>query len=270
MGLRDVRIGVCVCAHNERDYIEYCLRSIYDFAHVIAVSVNVGAPWGTTSIAPLDDTLEIVRSFPDPDGKLHVISGEWGSEMDQRIETFDMLRSEANYVMTVDADEVYTREHLNNIRRFVTLRPWVGQFRIHMKTYWKIHPFYVIDPPEPYRRYLITKLRPSTRLMGFSRTNEPWRCTIPQRVAVFHHFSYARPDERIRRKLAFSSHRDDLVPNWYENVWLKWDEDHSLENLHPMHPAEYKRAIPVDPEMLPEVIREHPFAGIHCQSQKRG
>ena len=260
MNLREVRIGVYVCAHNECDYIAYCLRSIYYFAHVVAISVNTGSGWGGPSPAPLDDTLELVRSFPDPDGKLLIVPGEWGSEMEQRTATFDLLRPKANYVMTVDADEVYTQEHLANLRRFVMMRPWVGQFRIRMKTYWKINPFWVIDPPEPYRRYLISKFRPSTRLVGFSRTNERWRCTIPQRVAIFHHFSYARPDARIRQKLAYTSHRDDLVPNWYENVWLKWDEDHSLENLHPMHPAEYKRAIPVELDSLPEVMRDHPFA----------
>jgi len=256
-----LRFGISICAHNESDYITYCLKSIYDFAYVIAVSVNTGIPWGGVP-EPLDNTLELVRSFPDPDGKLRIITGEWASEMDQRTATADLVRSEANYLMTVDADEIYCKDDLARLRRFVALRPFVGQFRIRMRTYWKIRPFYVIDPPEPYRRYLISRLRPSTRLIGFSRTNERWRCMIPPRVAVCHHFSYARTDERMLQKLRNTSHRNELVEGWFENVWLKWDTDHNLQNLHPTHPPEFKRAIPVDLNSLPEVMRDHPYARV--------
>ena len=106
---------------------------------------------------------------------------------------------------------------------------------------------------------MISRTRPSTRFVGLRRSNERWKCAIPRSVVVCHHFSYARPAEKVLNKIKSFSHRDELVPNWFENVWLRWDEDHSLENLHPTHPVEYKRAIPVDLASLPEVMRDHPF-----------
>ena len=254
-----LRIGIWVCAHNEQDYIEYCLRSVYDFANAIAVSVNTGVPWGGMAV-PLDNTLDIVSSFPDPAGKLIIVSGQWGSEIEQREATFEALRHKSDYIMIVDADEVYTPGDLARLRRFVALRPYIGQFRIRMRTYWSIRPFHVISPPEPYRRYLISRFKPRTKLIGIHRTNELWRCMIPQSVAVCHHFSYARTDERILQKLANTLHRPELVPGWYENVWLKWKDNHDLEDLHPTHPCEFKRAIPVDLSALPEVMRDHPYA----------
>lgn len=204
--------------------------------------------------------MEAIRSFPDIDGKLRILQGEWATQIQQRNAGFEAVKREADYLMNVDADETYTKADLDRLKKYIALRPFVGQFRIRMRTYWKVNPFYVIDPPEPYRRHLLSRIRPSTKLLHFHKTNEHWRVTIPKSVAVCHHFSYARTDERIRQKLANTSHRNELVNGWYENVWLGWDRDHSMENLHPTHPEEFKRAIPVEIDSLPEVMREHPFA----------
>lgn len=257
---RNVRIGVGICVHNEEDYIEYCLRSIYDFADVIAVSVNTGLPWSGNP-EPLDRTLEIVNSFPDPQNKIRILAGEWDGEISQRNANADLIRDAANYYMIVDADEIYSRDDLDRIKKYVAMRPWVGQFRIRMNTYWKIHPIYRIDPPEPLKAYILTRLRPSTRFVGLRKTNEPIRSVIPRRVASVHHFSYARPDEKILQKIRNFSHRDETVEDWYEKVWLGWDKDHSMTDLHPTHPPEYKRAVAVNIEELPEVMWSHQFAG---------
>lgn len=257
--MRDIRIGVGICAHNDEEYIAYALRAIYDSAHVIAVNVDVGQSWGGVEETP-DRTMEIVRGFPDPEGKLRIAVGEWPSEIDQRNASLDVVRGEANYYMVLDPDEIYSFEDLARLKRFIAWRPHIGQFRIRLNTYWKTNPFCVIDPPEPLRAYVISRIRPSTRFVGLRNTNERWRSTVPRKVAVMRHFSYARSSESVLRKLRNFSHRDQIVPNWFENVWLRWNSDHTIENLHPTNPPEYKRAIPVKMDDLPEVMREHPFA----------
>ena len=152
MNLRYGRIGISIPVHNEKDYIEYCLRSIYDFAHIIVLSVNVGVPWGGKP-EPLDDTIELLKAFPDPDGKLVILPGEWTSEIEQRTTAFEHIKREADYLMNVDADEVYVKDDLDRMRKYIAYRPFIGQFRITMRTYWKIHQIYVIDQQEPYRRH---------------------------------------------------------------------------------------------------------------------
>lgn len=259
---RRLRIAVGVCVHNEEDFIEYALRGIYDFADVIGVCVNVGTPWGGRA-EPLDHTLELVRGFPDPARKLRIMPGQWANEIDQRNANLDLVRDKADYFMVVDADEFYTGEHLDAIRRFVSLRPWVGQLRIRVDTYWKTNPVHKIDPPEPLKQYIVSRIRPSTRFTGLRMTNQRWRCVIPRRTAVLHHFSYARPTEKIAQKLRNFSHRDRIVLGWMGDVWLPWDSDRTMENLHPTNPPEYKRAILVAPSQLPEVVREHPYVREH-------
>jgi GT2 family glycosyltransferase len=56
---------------------------------------------------------------------------------------------------------------------------------------------------------------------------------------LIHHYSYAGSNERILRKITTWSHRDEVVPGWYENVWLAWDDDKLMRHLHPTHPPAY-------------------------------
>ena len=103
---RKLRIAAGICAHNEQDYILYSIRALYDFVDVVAVSVDVGPPWGAGQEA-LDRTLELVRSFPDPDGKVRVLEGQWADEIEQRNANLDFAREEGiRYYMVVDPDEM--------------------------------------------------------------------------------------------------------------------------------------------------------------------
>ncbi len=259
MWRRPFRIGAGICVHNEEEYITYCLRGIYDLVEVIAVSVNTGVPWGGAP-EPLDRTLELVQAFPDRQGKIRVQPAEWPTEMAQRNSNLDLIRSEIDYYLILDADEFYTEEDFDRVRRFVAWRPHIGQFRIRMNTYWKVNPIHKIDPPEPLRQYILSRARPGTRFTGLRSTNEKWRSVIPRSTAVLHHFSYARTSDKVLQKIRNFSHKHQVVPNWFENAWLRWDEDHDLENLHPTNPPEYKRAIPVEMDSLPPVMRDHPLA----------
>ena len=262
MGLipgRRARIGAGICVHNEEEYISYCLRGIYDLVEVIAVCVNVGVPWGGTP-EPLDRTLELVQSFPDPDGKLRIQPGEWRTEIEQRNSNLDLIRDAVDYYLILDADEFYTQSDFARIRRHVAWRPHIGQFRIRVNTYWKTNPLWRIDPPEPLKQYILSRVRPGTRFTGLRGTNEKWRSVIPRSTAVMHHFSYARTSEKVLQKIRNFSHKDQVVSGWFENVWLGWDANRDMENLHPTNPPEYKRAVPVDPASIPEVMRDHPFA----------
>ena len=256
---RRVRIGVGMCVHNEQDYIEFSIRAVYGFADVIAISINTGVPWGG-EYEELDSTVDIVSSFPDPSGKIRLHTGQWRNEVEQRNANLDTIRGDIDYYMVVDADEIYTCEGLRRLRRFIAWRPHIGQFRTRLVTYWKTNPFCRIEPPEPLRAHAVSRVRKDTRFVDLRRTNEFWRATVPRSVAVCHHFSYARSSEKILQKLRNFSHREEVVPNWYQDAWLRWDSDRELTNLHPTHPWKFRQAVRVEPSELPEVMRSHPFA----------
>ena len=111
---RKLRIGAGICVHNEQEYITYCLEGIYDLVDVIAVSVNTGVPWGGR-LEPLDQTLQLAKSFYDPKGKIVVQQGEWKAEIDQRNSNLDLIRDNIDYYLILDADEFYTRGRFRTV-----------------------------------------------------------------------------------------------------------------------------------------------------------
>ena len=255
--IRNIRIAAGICVHNEEDFIEYALRGIYDLADVIAVCVNVGVPWGGAA-EEIDSTLDIVNAFPDPQGKLRILPGEWANEIDQRNANLDLVRGDADYFMILDADEFYTARDFERIKRYVAWRPWIGQFRIRVNTYWKTNPVCRIDPPEPLKQYIISRIRPTTRFVGLRMTNERWRCVIPTSTAILHHFSYSRPPKRSCRRFGTSAIATRSYRAGSTGCGTVGTPTRGWKNLHPTNPPEYKCAVPVDPTELPEAMRRIP------------
>jgi hypothetical protein len=61
--------------------------------------------------------------------------------------------------------------------------------------------------------------------------------------AKLHHFSWARTDEEVERKITHYHHSNDFdTERWYKDVWLDWEEGKG--NLHPINPEDLKEAKP--------------------------
>jgi hypothetical protein len=78
--------------------------------------------------------------------------------------------------------------------------------------------------------------------------------TLPEEIAVFHHGSYVGDDQRIFNKIASSVHHDELLKDWYENVWKKWTPD--SKNLHPKIPEVFASLEYVPANNLPSSIKD--------------
>lgn len=252
-----MKIAALYCVYNEEDYIEYSLRSVYSEMDKIVICLNVGRPWyGEREKS--DKTLEIIENFKDYERKITLVKGEWLSEPEQRNEALSRVNGEVSHCLIIDGDEVWERAHLKRLKEIAYSNPHIGQLAVRMNTYWK-SPLYRIDPAEPYTPIVISRVTPYTSFTGLRQTNEFPIQLIPRELAILYHFSYAKSSETIKKKIENFSHAPEVVRNWFEEVWLKWDEDNQLENLHPTHPYCYKRAIYESPEHLPKVMRNHPF-----------
>lgn len=104
---------------NEAEYLPYCLSSIYP--HVDRIDVVEGAVAKNMHCAnvdgsSIDDTVEIVKEFPDPDGKIRLIQGKWKTK--EQIQQKLLELCESRWMMFIDGDEVYRRQDLESIREF--------------------------------------------------------------------------------------------------------------------------------------------------------
>jgi len=111
---------------NGQPYIEYCLRSIYPFAHEIIVVE--GAYWASAELATphghsTDDTLAAVKRFQrteDPRGivKLVTRDGLW-DDLTQQSQAYAQ-RATGEYLWQVDCDEFYRPQDMQKVIDLLT------------------------------------------------------------------------------------------------------------------------------------------------------
>ncbi len=238
--------------YNETTWLETSLESIYPECDAIYFLVSE-KPWYGE---PTDNrkTLESIKNFPDPEGKIQIVHGTWEIEVDKRNEGLDILQKAGfTYCFIIDTDEVYDPVELKRIKAFLASHPEIDCWHIDLDTYWKSYR-YRIEPREPVKPAAFVKVG-AARFTHIRQIEADNHGLIPQEIGIMHHLSYARSDEEIFKKTTSGSHAHEVQPGWFDNVWKKWDSDHSLTNLHPTHPSAYQRAVEQPYSALPPVLK---------------
>lgn len=251
-------IAAVCCVYDDTDWLVPTVRSVYAAVDAYLFFVNQ-RPWAGN---PTDNssTIRALEELPDPDKKIRIIRQDWANEVDQR--NFSVAYSQHlgfNYSMVVDADEVYHTDQLPRILHLVAQNPQIDCWHMRWFTYWK-SPEYRIDPVEPYDPPVFIKHGTG----GYVETRNFLANShelVPPELGMCHHLSYARTDAQVHRKLAMFSHSHQIIPGWFETVWKAWDKNPMLENLHPVKPEYYKRAIRQDPALLPKAIEGFMLGG---------
>jgi hypothetical protein len=212
-------------------------------------------PWSGAANVEKPDIEPDIRALSDPDSKLRVIFGEWPDQESQRNFTLAHAMVEGfDYGFILDTDEVYDPAQLRAMMAYATAHPDVDCWHMRWHTYWKSLR-YVIDPWEDYQPPVFVRLG----TCGFVQSRNVLGSAhglIPPEIGVCHHMSYALADADVRRKLRTFGHAADVLPGWFDSVWLGWDRDRTLANLHPVRPAQYARAVEQPLANLPPVLRE--------------
>jgi hypothetical protein len=266
-----MRLCAAYKVFNAEPYLACSLRSIYDVVDRIVVFVST-TPWNGP-IVPPDGTEALVRSFPDPMNKIRFVVRDFRyaanpsdaseNECLEMNALLDYIRTECpdvTHYLYIDADEVYAPEAITGLRRLLTALPAAGQVHCAWRCYWKSFRYW-IDPMEPTLPLVAFRIGADTRFTGIRATNMAPRVVVSPGHLYLHHFSYALPAELISRKLQAWSHCEEVVDDWFDRVWLAWDTHREMEDLHPVAPPHFKRAVPADAAALPAVMKTHPFYG---------
>lgn len=244
-------IAVC-CVFDDDSWLPVMVDGLYEAVDGVLFLV-AEQPWnggeGETA-----STLEAIVQCPDPGKKLEIVRGPWRNETDQRNAGLDLARERgAELCLVADADEIYDTAAVLRMLQAAEQHPEVGAFYVSMFTYWKTIEFR-IDPPEHFTPVVL--VRPAlARFVENRHVRTEKIGTFPPQFAICHHLSYARTDEQVQKKLARFSHSHEIVPGWYQNIWLGWDLNPEMPNLHPVYPAAYGRAVRQDPARYPPALR---------------
>lgn len=172
-----------------------------------------------------------------------VIRYPWKTEPDMRNAGQEYL-SDYDWIIWLDPDEYLLEDDWNTLIEFIESCPISAIANSTMSVYWKNG--YVIDPPENHTP--IVAARPTVRFVATRVIDSPY---IQAPIHV-HHFSWARTDEEVQRKVTHYGEADKFDGQaWFDNVWSKWTPD--SVDLHPVNPPVLERAIPV---ILPDELEK--------------
>lgn len=221
------KIAVCTVARKEERFIGTCVDQFIPFVdtHLVLVS---DVSW--TGNEEEDDTARIAE-----DAGAIVIRGVWETEQQQRNFGQEFLKDH-DWILIVDADERYTPEVISEWIKFLETAEADAYGMGRVITYWKDWA-HRVDPEESPG--LIIAVRPNVTFTHLRSVSGHWT-HLPESI-VCHHGSYVRTNAEMKRKIENFGHAHEIVPGWYENKWLNWNEDST--DLHPVHPEIFKRII---------------------------
>jgi hypothetical protein len=247
-------VAALYCLFGDYTWLGHSYMSVYPCVEKIYFFIS-SSPWyGDNSSASINPAL--LATLPDPAGKVEIVSGSWKNEVEQRNHTLAYAQYHGfSHGLIIDADEVYESSQLMVALAYARNNPDVSVWHINWYTYWK-SPLYRIDPIEPYQPPILVTLGTA----GFAETRNALgdkHGLIPPEGCMCHHLSYALSDEALMKKhIMQPGHSQSAHPDWYEKKWKAWDRDHSITELHPVHPPWFHQAIPQPDQVLPSVFRQ--------------
>ena len=217
-----MKIGVITCAYNEENLIGACINQFKGFPveHLVLVSKS---PWAGEALPP-DRTAEIAKNLG-----AKVIIDDFPPDEGQRHFGLDYFKN-MDWCLIVDCDEFYTRDSLDKILDFLKNADKDIYKCEKMLVYFGDLNHIAVREDGPHGPPVVA-MRPHMRFSHIRDVDYP-DYFIPD--TTLYHLSYIRTDVDMKKKIGSWGHASEILPGWYENVWLKWTPD--MMNFHPTAP----------------------------------
>lgn len=228
-----------IICHDDSIYLRAVIAALDDLPATVFVNELA---WGKALPGDWRETARLAK-----EAGAEVVFGKWGTEEEHRLAVLAWAtQHRIQHLLIPDSDEIISPDLLETLRK-VASADLSDAVYCTMDTYWK-SPEYVIEPRERLMPPIM--VNPFTvryvRIRDFAGARP---LMLSQEHGVLHHLSYAGPDHRIARKVSTWSHKDEVVPEWWNNAWKRWDGERQMRDFHPTHPAAYGVAVrrPIDP-----------------------
>lgn len=227
-----MKIAIETLAFNEPRFLPKFIEHYKDKVDEVVV-LNSTKPWKGEAVEA-DPSAAIAK-----DMGVTVIEYAWPNEHEQRNAGLDYLQN-CDWVLVLDPDEFLSDEDFAKLIKHLETAEAPAYVTAHQRVFWKDKEVF---PHSDYQQ--IIAVRPDVRFVDSRVVN----CVYGEAPTDLLHFSWVRTDEEVKNKISHYSHADELIPDWYEKVWLADKQT----NLHPKTPETLKALIPA---VLPPEIEK--------------
>ena len=262
------KIGVVQICLNEDKYIGASLRSIIKHKNISKVAVVEGATQlfahasdkGGLSVDKTRD--EVLKVLKEKNGE-KIIYERYGWAADKselRNRSLELLGKNYNYIMVLDADEVWKQDDLDKLVEFVKENPEANIINYPAYHFWKKSNLVAVG--SQWDTFLFRFFKYSDKTLhwehhGASVANEHHILldTKDKEKIVcdnihFYHYGALKDEKRIKEKLEFYKKRDTHLK--VKNTWSNWKKGKPTQWTHGKgsavkfrgtHPPEVKKII---------------------------
>jgi glycosyltransferase involved in cell wall biosynthesis/ADP-heptose:LPS heptosyltransferase len=290
------RFSFVMIVLNGMPFIEYSLKSVYEFAHEIIIvegavqkCMFAANPDGSST----DGTVEFIESFPDPQNKIKLIQGKWPEKCEMQDEALKYV--EGDYVWLIDSDEVYKTEDLERVKTLVRSDPSITQVNFNGDNFWKGLDYIFVSPKffesgAHWRRVFkfvrgatFTIHRPPTMVWpGSELTTEQMHLVDGHKTRgmgiIPCHYSYVL-DKQVRQKIELYSRygwgKDWNIDlrEWYNECFLKWTPENrqEIDSKYPIWTGDRNSRTQLFTGTHPEVMKnfKNKLVQKHCCSEEQ-
>jgi len=278
---REPRFSFVMIVLNGMPFIEYSLKSVYDFAHEIIIiegAVENCMFAANADGSSTDGTVEFIQSFGDPQNKVKLVRGRWPEKCEMQNEALKHVTGD--YVWLIDSDEVYKRGDLKKIKEILRSDPSITQVNFIPDSFWKGLDYIFVsskffEDSCHYRRLfkyvpgsMFTTHRPPTMVWpGSNRTTEQINLldgTATRAMGItFNHYSYVL-DKQVKQKIELY-HRYGWgrqwnldLGRWYEECFLKWTPQNrqEIDSQYPIWTGDINSRTQIFNGTHPEVMKD--------------
>lgn len=260
-----IAFGIIVC--NGDDFLEQCIRQVYDFADQIVIAEGATESWRKAmgwgdNPKSQDKTIPIIEKLmnEDHEKKISLINGiPWTNKIHQSNGYMQLVNPDTDYVWQLDSDEFYMKSDLYVVRKFLESNPGYTYLTVRQHHFWKNFKTVAVgqeagwgwETPQPriqkfYKGCKYVEHRPPIIIDPLTgESNDKIRPTnLTDQTGVWcYHYNYVT-DKQVHEKMAYYAAefpQASRLGTWIKDVWEQWDHDRLfVESRFGTHPSSWK------------------------------
>lgn len=233
--------------HYGKHYLEYAIRSVMHHVDEHVIMYTPRPSYGFQTDLPCPDSTTELQDICAKFKHVKMLFGTWRNEVTHRNEGLkECKRRGAEIMLAVDADEVYDKDHLDQVLGWLAKDSSAHQYRISgFNHLWRSFYWMCTDQQSPDRIY-------DLRGGGDKLAVDYVHCRV-------WHFGYAQPIETMRYKWSCHGHQRELRPGWLQDKFIDWKPGQT--DVHPTNIGMWNPES-IQPSGMPQFMRNHPFWGL--------